>query len=188
MDKKRKPAGKSAFTILEVVLSLVILLFMGVMVTAVLPISLGMTRASADYTHAASLVQHKINQLQDAGYTKLTGPSLGQSGLKLVDGTPGAPATNATGSATATFEFTDCDRLWQYFSGGMDESGNQVISATSPRGYLYLAPYAPSSYVNATGVTEYGLVRATVTVQWWTSRGRPQSFSATTLIPRVNVN
>jgi type II secretory pathway pseudopilin PulG len=188
MYNKRKHSGKSAFTILEVVLSLVILLFMGIMVTAVLPITLGMTRTTSDFNHAASLVQHKINQLQDAGYTSLTGPSLGQSGLRIVDGTPATPATNATGSATATFEFTDCDRIWQYFSGGMDETGNQVVNATSPRGYLYLAPYAPSAYVNAAGVTEYGLVRATITVQWWTSKGKPQSFSATTLIPRVNVN
>ncbi|WP_309721785.1 hypothetical protein [Armatimonas sp.] len=184
----RNKRVKNAFTILEVVLALVVLMFMAIMVTAVVPISLRTVRTSSDFTQATSLVQHKVNQLQDAGYTNLTGPGLGQNGLEIVDGTPGTPATNTLGNATATFEFTDTDKLWQYFAGGMDDTGARVTNATSPRGYLYIAPYAPSSYTNAAGATEYGLIRATVTVQWWTSKGQIQSFSATTLIPRVTVN
>ena len=184
----RNKRVKNAFTILEVVMALVVLMFMAIMVTAVVPISLRTVRTSSDFTQATSLVQHKVNQLQDAGYTSITGPGLGQSGLKIIDGTPGTPATNTLGDATATFEFTDADKLWQYFAGGRDDTGVRVTNATSPRGYLYIAPYAPSSYTNAASVTEYGLIRATVTVQWWTSKGQMQSFSATTLIPRVTVN
>jgi hypothetical protein len=167
---------------------MVVMLFMTILVASVVPISLRTARYSSDFTHAASLVQHKINQLQDAGYTGITGPSLGQSALKIVDGTPSAPATNANGDQSATFEFTDTDKLWQYFSGGMSSAGNQVVGATSPRGYLYIAPYTPSASLNGAGATEYGLIRATVTVQWWTNKGKMQSFSGTTLIPRVMVN
>lgn len=177
-----------AFTIMEVVLSLVIVLFMVVMVAAVVPSSLRTSRYSADYSQAASLVQHKINQLQDAGYSGMTGPNLGGNGLDIVDGNPSTPATNTLGDQTASFEFTQRDHLWQYFQGGMDSTGAQVTGANSPRGYIYLAPYGPSAYTNTAGATEYGLVRATVTVQWWTSKGNMQSFSGTTLLPRATVN
>lgn len=169
-------------------MSLIIVLFMVLMVAAVVPSSLRTSRYSADYSQAASLVQHKVNQLQDAGYNAMTGPSLGGGGLKIVDGSPGSPATNPLGDQSATFEFTDRDYLWQYFPGGMDDSGAQVTGTGSPHGYIYLAPYAPSAYTNTAGATEYGLIRATVTVQWWTSKGNMQSFSGTTLIPRTTVN
>ena len=179
---------KRAFSIIEVVLSLIVLMFMVILVAAVIPTSLRNTRYSADFSQAASLVQHKINQFQDAGYSNMSAPSLGQSGLKLVDGTPSTPATNARGAASGTFEFTDTDKLWQYFNGGMDSSGNQLTGATTPQGYIYIAPYTPSAYINTAGATEYGLVRITITIQWWTGKGSMQSFSGTTLVPRAVVN
>jgi type II secretory pathway pseudopilin PulG len=182
------PRSPRAFTITEVVLSLLIVLFMVVMVAAVVPSSLRTSRYSADFSQAASLVQHKINQLQDAGYNGMNGPNLGGSGLAIVDGSPSAPATNPRGVETVTFEFTDRDKIWQYFAGGMDSTGVQLTGANSPHGYIYLAPYAPSAYTNAAGASEYGLIRATVTVQWWTSKGNMQAFSGTTLIPRATVN
>jgi type II secretory pathway pseudopilin PulG len=186
--RPRSVAKPRAFSIMEVVLSLVILMFMVLMVAAVIPASLRNTRYSSDFSQAASLAQHKVNQLQDAGYMSMTGPILGQSGLKLVDGNPGNPANNTAGDQSATFEFTNTDRLWQYFNGGMDEAGNQIVDANSPHGYLYIAPYTPSVYNSAAGSAEYGLIRATVTIQWWTSKGNMQSFSTTTLIPRAIVN
>lgn len=171
---------------MEVVLSLIILMFMVILVAAVVPVSLQNTRYSADFSQAASLVQHKINQFQDAGYFALNGPTLGQNGLKIVDGTPGSPASNLSGSESATFEFTDTDKLWQYFNGGMDDAGGRIIGSRSPRGYIYISPFEPSQYDNA--AIKYGLVRVTITIQWWTGKGTPQSFSGTTLIPRVTVN
>ena len=179
---------KHSFTILEVVLAMVVMLFMTILVAAVVPISLRTAHYNSDFTHAASLVQHKINQLQDAGYYAIDGPTLGQNGLKIVDGTPGSPANNLNGSQSCDFEFTDTDKLWQYFSGGMDSAGNRVTDSRSPRGFIYISPYEPSQFDNAALGMKYGLIRATVTVQWWTSKGRMQSFSGTTLIPRVMVN
>ena len=186
MERPRR--GRSAFSIVEVVLSLVVLMFMVLLVAAVLPISLRNARYNADFSQATSLVQHKLNQLQDAGYANMTGPLLGSTGLSIVDGSPNTPASNGLGAASATFEFTERDHLWEFFSGGMDAEGNRVTHGNIPRGYLYIAPYSPSAYTNAVGQTEYGLIRATVTVQWWTSKGNLQSLSGTTLIPRAVVN
>lgn len=179
---------KRAFSIIEVVLSLIVLMFMVILVAAVIPTSLRNTRYSADFSQAASLVQHKINQFQDAGYFAINGPTLGQNGLEIVDGTPGSPANNLHGSQSATFEFTDTDKLWQYFNGGMDSSGNRVTGSHSPRGYIYISPYEPSQYDNASLGIKYGLVRVTITIQWWTGKGNMQSFSGTTLVPRAVVN
>lgn len=177
-----------AFTIMEVVLSLLIVLFMVVMVAAVVPSSLRTSRYSTDFSQAASLVQHKINQLQDAGYNGMNAPNLGGHGLAIIDGSPNSPATNPLGDQSVTFEFTDRDKLWQSFAGGVDATGARITGSNTPRGYIYLAPYSPSAYTNTAGATEYGLIRATVTVQWWTSKGNMQAFSGTTLIPRATVN
>lgn len=181
--------AQRAFTMVEVVLSLVVLMFMVLLVAAVLPISLRNSRYNSDFSQATTLLQHKINQLQDAGYANMTGPLLGSGGLAIIDGTPNTPSTNPLGAASATFEFTETDHLWEFFNGGMDSTGTRITTGNIPRGYLYIAPYSPSVYQNpVTCQDEYGLIRATVVVQWWTSKGNQQSLSATTLIPRAVVN
>ena len=176
---------------MEVVLALLVFLMMIVLVAAVIPVTVRLARSNADYNQSASLVLHKLSQLQEAGYQNMSGPALGQNNLAIVDGTPTTPASNLSGDQASTFEFTQTDLLWQYFSGGMDDSGDQVTGSRSPHGYLYIAPYPPSATTVTSGsstITVYGLIRVTVTIQWWTAGGQMQSFSATALLPRASVN
>ena len=53
---------------------------MALLLASTLPISARSARMSADCIAAQALVSKKITQLQNAGYGKINGPSLGQSG------------------------------------------------------------------------------------------------------------
>lgn len=178
---------RAGFTMIEVVFAMFILMLMALMFAVVVPTSARSTRYASDYAQASSVVMHKLNQVQDAGYANMDGPGLGGSGALIVDGSPSTPANNDNGDQTFTAEFTDRDKLWEYFSGGRDASGNRITSGNIPRGYLYVSPYAPSA-ITSGSTTTYSLVRVTATVQWWNAKGQLQTFSATTLVPKTTVN
>jgi type II secretory pathway pseudopilin PulG len=165
------------FSLTEVLLSLVLVVAMGVMLAITLRASARSNHQSGGFLVARTLVSSKLSQLQVAGYAALNGPGLGQSGARIVDGTPDSPTAleNAQGAASATFEFTQTNKLGQYFPG---ES-----SPLPPRGLLYLAPYAPSKITTPAG-DSYLLVRATALVEWHDSNGVFHTFSQTTLVPR----
>jgi prepilin-type N-terminal cleavage/methylation domain-containing protein len=169
----------SGFTLLEVVLAVMIFSAMAMMFAAAMPLAARSVRYGNDWAQASSLVMHKINQLQEAGYTAMTGPGLGQSGAGIVDGTPTAPSTNANGNQSGSFEFTTTDNLATYFQGG-----SSADTTKRPRGYLTIAPYTPSLN-SATSV--YSMIQATVRIVWTDARGRQQSFALTTLVPRTPV-
>ena len=186
---KRGLRTGAGFTLIEVMFALMVFMAMVVMVAAVIPITARAVRYSTDYNQAQILVMKKIAQIQEAGYTNMTGPLLGQNGLDIVDGTPSTPATNAQGDQTASFEFTTTDNVWRFFPGGATSSGTQDTTSTQrPRGYIFIAPFTTSA-ISGTSPTAYGTIRVTVVVQWWGwgSRSRMQSYSATTLVSRTPV-
>ena len=178
------PSRAGGFTIVEVVMAMFVLSMMALMCAAVIPAATRSSHYTADYSQAQSLVMHKINQVQEAGYTNMNGPGLGQSGQDVVDGTPTSPtaSANAGGSQSASFEFTTTDNLWRYFPGGANSSGTASTASNRPRGFLSIAPYSPSS---VSGV--YDFIQVTITVQWTDARGRTQNYGATTLVARNKV-
>jgi type II secretory pathway pseudopilin PulG len=170
-------------------LAMIILTAMIVMTGATLPIMARSVRFATEFNQAQLLVMHKINQLQEAGYSNMEGSILNQNNLKIIDGTGTSPLNNANGNVTSTVEFTNTDNLWRYFPGGMTGSGSQnTTSATRPRGFIFFEPYAPSAVVSGS-TTTYNLIRVTVTVQWWGwgSRNQMHHYSASTLISKTIV-
>ncbi len=165
------------FTLLEVLISLVLVLLMALMVVVTLKTSLRVNQQTGGFLISRTLVSSKLSQLQALGYASLNGPALGQGGAKIVDGFPSSPTVtaNANGAASATFEFTQTNQLAQSFPGS--------TASDAPRGFLYIAPYTPAKQVE-NGVSIYPLIRATAQVQWRDSHGLLHFFSETTLIPR----
>jgi len=158
--------GRRGFTLIEVIFAIAIFLLMGLMIAAVVPTAVRSARQGNTYALATSLVRHKIDQLQKAGYDKMNGPGLGQNDTDIVDGTP--TNANANGTADITFNFATTDKLAQVFPSG----------AT---GTIRVKPYSPS----VSGTTA-SVIQATVTVTW-REAGRPvSSVSMTTLIPKAS--
>lgn len=161
----------------EVLISLVLVLLMALMIVITLRATTRGNQQTGGFLVARTLVSSKLSQLQALGYTSINGPTLGQNGAKIVDGSPEAPTAlaNERGASSATFEFTQTNQLAQLFPGSVRDD--------APRGLIYVAPYMPSK-VTESGVDIYYLIRATVQVQWRDSNGLLHSFSETTLIPR----
>lgn len=179
----RRRRRQGGFSIVETMLALIIFTLMTMMVAAVLPTAARSSRMGNDYSQAVTVVLHKINQLQETGYSRMTGPQLGQSGLDVVDGTPSSPASNANGDQSASFEFTTTDNLLSYFPGSNGGDAN-----SKPHGYIDIAPWTPSASTDTssgTPVTIYGMIQATVRIVWTDTHGASRNFSMTTLIPRT---
>lgn len=172
------PIVKKGFSLLEILFSLLLVALMTVLVVATLWATQRSNAQASSFLVARGLVTSKLSQLQAAGYSALNGPALGQGGARIVDGNPTSPteAENASGAASATFEFTATNQLTQYFPASSQSD--------APKGWIYISPYTPSKITLTSGDT-YALIRATVQVQWRDTRGLLRSFSETTLIPRT---
>jgi type II secretory pathway pseudopilin PulG len=170
--------NRKHFTLIEVMFALIILAAMAVMFGVIMPVAGRNTRYAADYAQASSLVMHKINQIQEAGFDNMDAPGFTAAGIT---DTISLPTNNDTGAQQFTAEFTTIDNLAQFFN---DKAGAPANSTDKPHGYIYIAPYS-ASLLAVPGT--YSLIRATVMVQWKNSRGQVQSFSATTLVPKTTI-
>ncbi|MGC4043474.1 MAG: prepilin-type N-terminal cleavage/methylation domain-containing protein [Armatimonas sp.] len=167
----RRRAG--GFTLMEVMLALIIFTLMALLTAAVVPMSARSVRYGNDYTQAATLAAHKVNQLQEAGYTNMN-RNLANNTYRVVDsnGTLPTVSNNATGTRSGSADFTTIDGLSTYFVGGISQ----------PKGTISIAPFAPS---RNTTTGAYAAIEATVTVTWRDVRGRQQSYSSKTFITRM---
>lgn len=158
---------------LEVVLALVIFTMMAMMTAALVPMAARSNRYGNDYSQAATLAMHKINQLQEAGYANMNRNLNGT--LLAVDSNGSLPTTttNVNGAGSGSATFTTRDSLSTYFVGGVSD----------PVGTVYVAPYTPS--LVSAGV--YSVIEVRVLITWRDVRGRQQSFSAKTLISKTPI-
>lgn len=161
MAKRRRQ--HSGFSMIEVMFALIIFTMMVLIYGAVFPLAVRTTHHSSNYTQAALLAQHKIDQLRAAGYG-----SLDYTGLLSREVIDPDPAGNA-------MIFTNRDQL--------------VPTATSPglftpgsSGFIAIRDY---NSVNASAPT--GQVRlVTVTIQWTIAGKTPGSYSASALVTQAS--
>ncbi|MGC4046302.1 MAG: hypothetical protein QM758_21135 [Armatimonas sp.] len=160
----------AGFTFFEVYLALIIFTLMALLVAAVVPMSARSVRYGNDYTQAATLAMHKVNQLQEAGYENI---NRNLYTLNAVDGNGTLPtaANNTTGNQSGSSTFTTCDNLNTYFVGGVSD----------PAGTISIAPFTPSAST-VSGATVYSVIQATIQVTWRDVRGRQQTYVTRTFI------
>jgi hypothetical protein len=157
---------------MEVILALIIFTLMGLMVAAAIPISARSVRYGNDYVQASTLAMHKVNQVQEAGYTNM---NRNLNTLGVVDGNGSLPSSsnNLNGDKSGTATFTTRDNMATYFVGGV----------SAPVGNLSIAPYAPSMSVVG-GVTRYSVIEVTIEVRWRDVRGSQQNYFTKTLVSK----
>lgn len=162
--RARRHCRARGFTLAEVALAMVILAMMTLMFAAVFPIAVRGAQYSSNYAQAATLAQHKLDQLRSAGYSRLFTPTGTNSltSLNIIN------AVNADGS----YDFTVADSL---------------VNSGTTKGYF---PPGSTGTVTVSNYTANGApsgVLAYVTVKFvWTNPGASSSsYSASTIISKA---
>lgn len=87
-----KPSKKnSGFTLIEVMISLMVLLTLTFIFAACVPMAKKTSKVNGQYSQALSLCQHKLDQMRAYGYGKITYSEM--SPLLIDSGKPGLPWT-----------------------------------------------------------------------------------------------
>ena len=155
----KKPQGHG-FSMIEVMMSLLIFLMIALMFGAAIPAATRGTRFSGTFQQAISLAQHKIDQLREAGGSRLTPTSM--ETRQIIDSAAGCSAA----STTNTCYFTTIDAVTSYFG-------------TGSIGKVVITPYAPS-YITVSNT--YTLWTVTVTVTWKDATKATHSYSTSAII------
>ena len=168
-----RPSGRrsAGFTLVETMISLFVFGMMTLLLGTVLPtLTRGQTSGRC-YAQSALLGQHKIDQIRQGGFTKLTAPQLASAGLidTNADTTP-MTATNPAGlpSGTTSYSFTSVDGL-------VDSGTSKGFFPPGSTGVLSLSPALGAQGGNAPSTTQAWQVTVTIS---WTGAG-PQSVWAT---------
>lgn len=142
--------------------------FLGMIVVfgALAPAGLQAARAAGDYSMAADVAHHEIEEVRGLGFASITASNL--EGKCIIDATQptGYPLSNPTGfaSGSTSYSFTTIDNLLSAFPSG----------AT---GTLTVAPDQ-----NAPAGEAYDL---TATISWTSSTGAQRTYSDSTIMANV---
>lgn len=147
------------FTMVEVMISMMVFTMMIMIFAAVFPFALRTAEFSNNYSQAALLAQHKIDQLQTAGYTRLDYADL--NGLGIID----------SAAATSPYSFTSVDNL----VGGTGGTGFFPAGST---GTLSIVDYHTLNSSVPAGKMDY----VTVTITWTSYTGNIGTYSASSLL------
>lgn len=141
-------------------LSLMILLMMITMFAAAFPLVVRSANYSNNYTQAAFLAQHKIDQIRAAGWDKTVDTSKlsGSNDMTLVSSSTGSSMTSLgiidpgqSYSSSGGYTFTSVDGLTGYFPAGSS-------------GAVTIQPYAPATGCSS-GAT-CSMAQIVVTISW----------------------
>lgn len=181
VSQLRNRRRNRGLTLIEVLLAAFIFLMMALMLASVLPAAARNTRYSATYSQAVALCQRKMDQLQEAGWGKLTETDLRTLGI--IDSSAGV-----VDGLAMTYSFTqndspantnNADNLSSFFPGGTNDSSRVI-------GTIRVEPWE-SGYVTVNGTPEPSLMKVTVRLAWREAKGTQSSFSMTSLISRMTV-
>ncbi|MGI4789838.1 MAG: type IV pilus modification PilV family protein [Janthinobacterium lividum] len=170
VSRRRSARG---FTITEVALALIIFAMMTIMFAAVFPMTVRGAQYSGNYSQAAMLTQHKMDQIRSAGFGSLTRTAL--QNLSIIDTTqPSGYPASVTGGTT--YSFTTADTL-------VNNGTGQGYFPPGSVGTVTICDYAalhPSSGV-PTGKMDY----VTVTLTWTGGGVSKGSYSSSALIANI---
>lgn len=165
-----RPRRRQGFTLAEVALALVVFMMITLVFAASFPLVSSQAQAGDNYSQAAMLAQHKLDQIRSAGFTALSNPSTGTlPSLGILD-TNSLSATSVPYTAT----FTTVDNL---------AATNGPGSGYFPTGTVGEVQVQDLKTVNSALSTPTGTVYlVTVTIQWPGSVSVGGHYSVSTLV------
>jgi len=146
---------KRGFTIAEVALALIVFAMMTILFAAVIPMTMRGAQYSGNYSQAALLTQHKMDQIHSAGHSRLSQTSLAGNNIIDQNQPQGFPVNTGTGTM---YSFTTADALINdgVTTKGYFPPGSQGTVTVSD--WTALHP--------AAGVPANSMAYVTVTVSW----------------------
>lgn len=166
---RRRPACSPlpAFTLIEVLFALFIFLVMVLMFASVTVATARSSRFGNSYAQAASLAQHKIDQIETEGFDTIVSNPTKLAADGVTDG-PGMSTGNLPNkNSSLTVAFTDVDHLSSFFYAAKDAAGMALPDSAS--GTIVFTPY-PAGQSSAAR-----MLQATITISW-----RDQSHARST--------
>ena len=150
---------RRGFTLVEVMMSMMVFTMMILIFAAVFPFALRTAEFSNNYSQAALLAQHKIDELQTAGYSRLDYTSL--NGLGIIDASPN----------TSPYSFTTVDNL----AGGGNNHGYFPVGST---GTVTIVDYHTLNSSVPAGKMDY----VTINITWTSYTGNVGTYSASSIL------
>jgi len=175
--RQRRPSINAGFTIAEVALSMIIFVMMTLMFAAVFPMAVRGAHFSSNYAQAATISQHKLDQLRAAGYGRLFNPTgdNGLASLSIID-SPQPTGYPITGGGATTYSFTTADNLVSsgtsrgYFPGGS-------VGTVTIQDY--------NTFNTGAGVAGGTLAYVTVKIAWSGASLAPSNYRVSTIIAKA---
>ena len=164
--KKRCRKRSRGFTLMEVALALTVFILMTLMFASVFPMVARGSQFSGNYSQAAMLAEHKIDQIRSVGFLKLDYNDLNTQGIIDVMGTPpsGLPAT---------YTFTSVDNL-------VTSGTTQGIFPPGSTGTITVQDY--SAFNTSVGIAAGQVDYVTVTITWPSGAVSGGSYSTSAMV------
>ena len=175
MRQRNSPSRqrKAGFTLMEVTLALIVFAMMTVLFAAVFPMTMRGAQYGGNYTQAAMIAQHKMDQIRSAGFGSLDQGHL--SNLSIIDSPQPAGFPVVAGGGT-TYSFTSAENL-------VSSGTTQGYFAPGSQGTITVVDYAalhPSS-----GVPAGSLALVNVSVSWTGGATHDGSYQTSALLANV---
>ncbi len=164
---RQRTAG---FTLVEVTLALIVFAMMTMLFAAVFPMTVRGARYGGNYTQAAMIAQHKMDEIRSAGFGSLDQTHL--SNLSIIDSPQPAGYPITAGGGT-TYSFTSAENL-------VSNGTTQGYFAPGSHGVVTVVDYAalhPSS-----GVPAGSLALVNVSITWTGGATHDGSYQTSALL------
>ena len=166
----RRTAG---FTLIEVTLALIVFAMMTILFAAVFPMAVRGAQYSGNYTQAAMIAQHKMDQIRSAGFSSLDQGHL--TNLSVIDSPQPAGYPIVVNGGT-TYSFTSAENL-------VSDGVTQGYFAPGSQGTITIVDYT-ALHPNS-GVPAGSLALVNVSVTWIGGATHTGNYQTSALLANV---
>lgn len=167
--RTNKPRA-AGFTLVEVTLALIVFAMMTILFAAVFPMTMRGAQYGGNYTQAAMIAQHKMDEIRSAGFGSLDQGHL--TNLSIVD-SPQPPGYPITLNGGTTYSFTSAEHL-------VSDGTTQGYFAPGSHGIVTVVDYA--ALHPGSGVPAGSLALVNISITWTGGATHDGSYQTSALL------